>query len=463
MVRHLNVIITGKSGVGKSSFLNYLVGQNLFATGDGSPVTQTYFQNVNYTAPSTNVTYCLYDTMGIEPNTADDCRNKIIAEIQRREKSQDMFDWIHTVYFCFSALAQRIEPYEIKFIKELMSYTSVIILLTKKDKVTDQALKNLMNQLHKDLGAKVQIFGVCSVSLPPDRKGRSSKPEGKEEVLKHSFLGLWEKLSIVTPKRYVSRIVGAKTPPEVSSVDLDMINYMKKVLSKQQFIDWKAEYASEENLWYYLRNLPALENKGSYSVEVYESQMKVIEDALSCVGRDMAMIDVKNRWKQDESLFDDVFDFYQQVNGYRPHVLYYEMAKNCLLEIEKYDMFTKIGELREDRKQFLSCLKEVNGTLIFDADERGAAYQAYGKYQNHLMNIAMEVNNMIENFTHAFEAELTQYGQYCIRKDDNSESYVAGRIDEKKRIVNHMKSKGFAPSDISIITDIPLAEVEMLG
>lgn len=462
MARHLNVIITGKSGVGKSSFLNYLVGQNLFATGDGSPVTQTYFQNVNYTAPNTNVTYCLYDTMGIEPNTADDCRNKIIAEIQRRDKSQDMFDWIHTVYFCFSALAQRIEPYEIKFIKELISYTSVIILLTKKDKVTELALTNLKDQLYRDLGAKVQIFGVCSVTLPPDRKGRSSRPEGKEEVLKHSFLGLWEKLAIVTPRRYVNHIVGAKTPSEIPSTDKYLIECMKKFMSEQQLAKWKQNHVVKDNLWDYLRNLPDLENKGSYSVEVYESQMKAIEDALCCVGRDMAMIDVKNRWKQDESLFDNVFDFYQQVNGYRPHLLYYEMAKNCLLEIEKYDMFTNVEELRKDRIKFLSCLKDVNGTWVFDADERGAAYQAYGRYQNHLMNIAMEVNNMIENFTHAFEAELTQYGQYCIRKDDNSESYTAGRADERKRIASQMKSKGFAPSDISIITDIPLSEIEKL-
>lgn len=456
MARHLNVIITGKSGVGKSSFLNYLVGQDLFATGDGSPVTQSYFQNVNYTAPDTNVTYCLFDTMGIEPNTADDCRNKIVAEIQRRDKSQDMFDWIHTVYFCFSALAQRIESYEIKFIKELMSYTSVIILLTKKDKVTEEALANLKDQLHKELGAKVQIFGVCSVTLPPDRKGRYSKPEGKEEVLKHSFLGLWEKLSIITPKRYVSRIVGTKNPLANKS----MIKCMKKFLLDQEYANWEQEYIS---LWGYLRNLPALDNKGSYSVKDYESQMKTIENALIRVGKDMAKIDVKNRWKDDESLFDDVFDFYQQVNGYRPHVLYYEMAKNCLLEIEKYDMFTKVEKLKEDRIAFLACLKEVNGTWFFDANERGAAYQAYGAYQNHLMNIAMEVNNMIENFTHAFEAELVQYGQYCIRKDDNSESYTAGRNEEKKRIVYHMKSKGYTSSHISKITDIPLEEVERFG
>lgn len=456
MARHLNVIITGKSGVGKSSFLNYLVGQDLFATGDGSPVTQSYFQNVNYTAPDTNVTYCLFDTMGIEPNTADDCRNKIVAEIQRRDKSQDMFDWIHTVYFCFSALAQRIESYEIKFIKELMSYTSVIILLTKKDKVTEESLTNLKYQLHKELGAKVQIFGVCSVTLPPDRKGRYSKPEGKEEVLKHSFLGLWEKLSIITPKRYVSRIVGTKNP----LADKVMIKWMKKILSDQEFANWEQENIS---LWGYLRNLPALDNKGSYSVKDYESRMKTIENALICVGKDMAKIDVKNRWKDDESLFDDVFDFYQQVNGYRPHVLYYEMAKNCLLEIEKYDMGTKVEKLKEDRIAFLACLKEVNDAWIFDANERGSAYRAYCKYQNHLMNIAMEVNNMIENFTHAFEAELVQYGQYCIRKDENSESYTAGRNEEKKRIVYHMKSKGYTSSDISTITDIPLEEVERFG
>ena len=39
----LNIIIAGKSGAGKSSFLNYLIGENHFKVGEGMPVTQDYF------------------------------------------------------------------------------------------------------------------------------------------------------------------------------------------------------------------------------------------------------------------------------------------------------------------------------------------------------------------------------------------------------------------------------------
>ncbi len=37
-----NIIVLGHTGSGKSSFINYLVGQNMMTTGVGKPVTQNF-------------------------------------------------------------------------------------------------------------------------------------------------------------------------------------------------------------------------------------------------------------------------------------------------------------------------------------------------------------------------------------------------------------------------------------
>ena len=197
----LNIIITGKSGAGKSSFLNYLIDEDHFKVGEGAPVTQAYFEDYVYVDPDTHVKYHLYDTKGIEPTTTSECRQQVLNEIGRRDKLS-MFEWIHTVYYCFDASAKRIQPFEIEFINDLKNHASIVILLTKKDLVTQVDLNMLVEQIHKEVDINIQVIPVCSVAKTT-RKG-TSKKEGRSEVLNASFLGLWNKLANSYPQHLIS-------------------------------------------------------------------------------------------------------------------------------------------------------------------------------------------------------------------------------------------------------------------
>ena len=198
--KNLNIVVVGKSGAGKSSLLNYLVDKEIFETGVGSPVTKNYFDHHQFNHPTKNVTYNLFDTKGIEPDTTNEFIDSVKGKIDEFANSDDVFDHIHTLYYCISAVSKRLEPFEVSFIKEMSEILDVVIVLTKADLVKEEDLKNfdltLFNELsasEKDIDTTIRIIKVCSVAQTT-RKGISLQ-FGRDEILKHSFIGLWNTFS----------------------------------------------------------------------------------------------------------------------------------------------------------------------------------------------------------------------------------------------------------------------------
>lgn len=72
-----NVLIAGKSGVGKSSFCNYIFGEELFRTGEGMPVTdwENHFQS--RVASHSGMNIKVYDTVGIEQDNLLEWKSRL--------------------------------------------------------------------------------------------------------------------------------------------------------------------------------------------------------------------------------------------------------------------------------------------------------------------------------------------------------------------------------------------------
>lgn len=196
--RRLNLVVVGKSGVGKSSFLNYAAGRDVFPTGTGQPVTQEYFNEVEVKSPFPGISFALFDTKGIENDNTEEWRRAIFDEIKRRDRSDNIYDWFHTIIYCIAAGDKRIEPFDIDAIRKLMRIGSVIVLFTKIDQVDDEQLRRLTDMVTVELGSRVQTYAVCNGAVT--RRG-VSKPSGLENVLRGSFLGLWAKAAKVLPQR----------------------------------------------------------------------------------------------------------------------------------------------------------------------------------------------------------------------------------------------------------------------
>lgn len=184
----VNILILGKTGVGKSSFCNYIFGENLFRTGEGRPVTNwnEHFKYEKISHEGFNLN--LFDSVGIETDNLTDWKLRLNALLEERnDMKSEPNQWIHGAFYLINTASARIEPTEIDLINSLSSQSITIsIILTNADSATDEAKSDLISSIKSKIKMdRVNIHEVCSVNI---RKRLGSTVQfGKDEVL-HSFL-----------------------------------------------------------------------------------------------------------------------------------------------------------------------------------------------------------------------------------------------------------------------------------
>ena len=123
---HANILITGQTGVGKSTLVNAIFRAELAKEGVGRPVTQRVQR---HDAPGVPVT--IFDTPGIE---LGDAKDAVIADFKstvaasRRDAAEN---FIHLAWYCVDAGQTRIQGYDIDVITALADEVPVILVLTQ--------------------------------------------------------------------------------------------------------------------------------------------------------------------------------------------------------------------------------------------------------------------------------------------------------------------------------------------
>ncbi|MBQ4359322.1 MAG: DUF697 domain-containing protein [Proteobacteria bacterium] len=164
----LNIIVAGKTGVGKSTLINSIFREQLAQTGLGKPVTD-HMRRIT----KEGVPLAIYDTRGFElgKNAQEEVKNEILSTIREGLSARDVNKAIHCIWYCINTASNRIEDEEISWLRALAqenrdTQVPVIIVLTQSfSKKAAQELKNRVLDENLDV---VQVVPVLASDFEVD-------------------------------------------------------------------------------------------------------------------------------------------------------------------------------------------------------------------------------------------------------------------------------------------------------
>lgn len=156
-----NILICGATGVGKSSVVNHIFGENLARVGHGIPVTRGI---TKYERDDSGVV--LYDTEGYEIGTEKVSHYKSLVESwmtapgKNDEMSTALKNKIHEVWYCISAGNKRVTDMDIDVITSLKAQkVPLVVVLTQIDNVDEEELTAMESAIRQY--CEVEFFRTC--------------------------------------------------------------------------------------------------------------------------------------------------------------------------------------------------------------------------------------------------------------------------------------------------------------
>lgn len=149
----VNLLVTGKTGSGKSTLINSVFRKEMARSGIGKPVTQ---ETKLYEDP--DLPLRIYDTKGLElgGSTQTETMAGIRELIREKWKTGDENQFIHAVWYCINCGSNRVEEKELEWIRSLCAMgeagVPVIVVLTQTFRKT--VAEKLEEVIDRELAGK---------------------------------------------------------------------------------------------------------------------------------------------------------------------------------------------------------------------------------------------------------------------------------------------------------------------
>lgn len=162
---HINILIAGRTGVGKSTLINSVFESNLAETGQGRPVTSTTREVTKEGIPLT-----LFDTRGLETKEYAKTFEELEMLVVDRCGDRDSDRHIHLAWLCIHEDGRRVEEAEIALHEMLAKHVPVLAVITKAR--SDNGFRNEVIQLLPKSRSAVRVRAISEIldegiELPP--------------------------------------------------------------------------------------------------------------------------------------------------------------------------------------------------------------------------------------------------------------------------------------------------------
>ena len=169
----VNVLIAGRTGVGKSTLINEVFQGRLAETGQGEPVTKETRRLTKKGIP-----LAIYDTRGLELKEYQEIIDDLVAFVAAKAQETDVNQHVHVAWMCVSEDGRRVEEAEIELHRRLAEFMPVLGVITKSR--SDQGFRAEVQRL---LPQARNVVRVRALSERFDDSGVVLPPMGLEELL----------------------------------------------------------------------------------------------------------------------------------------------------------------------------------------------------------------------------------------------------------------------------------------
>ncbi len=177
----MNILLIGATGVGKSSLINGLFGQEVAKAGVGKSLTQHLEKYVDEEKG-----LILWDTKGIEAKDYQNTMESLKKEMEDSFKTLDEKRAIDVAYLCVKETSSRVEERE----KELLNLTkewnipTIIIFTNTQEKVGDAFVKEAQKIINEEwgFGGFIKVY-VRVNSVAYSFRGMEVPIEGLKELV----------------------------------------------------------------------------------------------------------------------------------------------------------------------------------------------------------------------------------------------------------------------------------------
>lgn len=243
-----NILIAGKTGVGKSAFLNYIYGRDVAESRAGSPVTAEGLHEYEYYDLERGILFRFFDTWGLEADRSDEWHEAVLSIVNKREGALDIADWFHTIYYLLSINSGRVEAYELESIlKPLYAKRSnVTIILTNYNPDSAMNVEKaeameavLMRELGISRDAMIRVNSVEKKLLG----GQVVPHIGYEAVWQRNRTNLWKDVERKLPHNLTRHLL---TELEAWRARSYRSAETIRMITPQVMISWKARQIEKD-------------------------------------------------------------------------------------------------------------------------------------------------------------------------------------------------------------------------